>query len=143
MSVAVSREIDLVRGLWAAYQARDWAGAQSLFAPAARCTWWTSGERYVGAEAIIRVNATYPEGWQIHVVAVEPLADGRVLSLVRVDHPPAMHYAHSWFGFAGDDRPRIASIDEFWAEVVAPEAWRDGLSGREREAEPCHALPPR
>ncbi len=143
MSVTEPREADLVRGLWAAYQARNWPGARSLLDPDARCTWWTSGERYLGAEAIIRVNANYPEGWRIHMIAVEPLADGRVLSLVRVDHPPVTHYAHSWFGFTGGARLRIASIDEFWAEVVPPEAWREGLPGREREASPCHALPPR
>lgn len=136
----MQRHVDLVRGLWAAYQARDWAGAQSLLAPDARCTWWTSGERFHGADAVVHVNAAYPEGWQIHVLAVEPLADGRVLSLVRVDHPPAIHYAHSWFGFRGGEQPRIATLDEFWAEAVAPEAWREGLAGRESGLGPCHAL---
>lgn len=119
-----------VRRLWAAFEARDWPGARALFAPDARCTWWTSGERLLGAEAIVHVNAVYPEGWHIEPLAVERLADGRVLSLVRVDHGAASHYAHSWFAF--DEAGRVASVDEYWAEVVAPPAWRDGLPGRER-----------
>lgn len=139
----MQREVDLVRGLWAAYQARDWAGALSFFAPQARCTWWTSGERYDGAEAIVGVNAIYPEGWQLEVIDVEPLADGRVLSLVRVDHPPGTHYAHSWFGFDGGERPHITAIDEFWAATEPPPAWREGLPGRTGGLGPCHALPSR
>jgi len=119
-----------VHRLWTAFEARDWQGARALFAPEATCIWWTSGERLLGAEAIVHVNAAYPEGWHIEALAVELLRDGRVLSLVRVDHGAASHYAHSWFAF--DESGRIATVDEYWAEVVEPPAWRAGLVGRER-----------
>lgn len=124
-----------VRRLWAAYQARDWAAAREQLAPQLRCTWWSSGERFDGAEAVVHVNAVYPEGWRITVLAVEALADGGVLSLVRVDHGDACHHAHSWFRFAAVEAAageRIAAIDEYWAEVLPPPAWRDGLPGRSR-----------
>lgn len=124
-----------VRRLWAAYEARDWALAREQFLARAHCTWWSSGERYEGAEAIVHVSAVYPEGWRITVLTVEELADGRVLSLVRVDHGEACHHAHSWFRFAAAEgaavgEERIASIEEYWSERLAPPAWRDGLPGR-------------
>jgi SnoaL-like domain len=119
-----------VRGLWQAYEARDWAAAQALFAPDAVCDWWTSGERFTGAAAIVGVNAAYPEGWRIELLAVDELVDGRVHSLVRVDHGAQSFYANSFFGFDGEDR--IATVEEFWAAVEQPSAWREGLPGRMR-----------
>lgn len=118
-----------VRRLWAAYEARDWATARTLFASGATCTWHTNGERFDGADAIVQVNAVYPEGWRITVLAVESLADGRVLSLVRVDHGPGCFFAHSWFRFGAPDG-RIEAVDEYWATFEPPPSWREGLPGR-------------
>ena len=137
----VAQHVEAVRGFWAAYQARDWPGARALLAPGACCTWWTSGERFIGAEAVVHVNAVYPEGWHIEILAVEPLPDQRVLSLVRVDHGDQVHYAHSWFRFAQDTPPCIEAVEEFWATAGPPPAWREGLPGRERVAVRCTAGP--
>jgi hypothetical protein len=123
-----------VRALWQAYEARDWTGAQALFAPDAVCDWWTSGERFTGAAAIVGVNAAYPEGWHIELLAVDELVDGRVHSLARVEHGAQSFYANSFFGFDGDER--IGAIEEFWATAEEPPVWRDGLPGRSH-------LPPR
>ena len=119
--------LDRVRALWQAFEARDWAGAQSLLAADAVCDWWASGERLTGAATIVGVNAAYPEGWHIELLALDELLDGRVHSLVRVDHGPQSFYANSFFRFDAEDR--IAAIDEFWATLEAPPAWRVGLPG--------------
>lgn len=111
----------LVRTLWARMQARDWTGVRALFLPQARAVWWASGERFLDRDAIVRVNAVYPEGWTIAVLEVNTLADGRVHSLVRVDHPPHIFYANSFFRFDG---PLIAAVDEYWATREEPPAWR-------------------
>lgn len=124
--------IRAVRALWAAIEARDWAGARALLRDDLEVRWWTSGERYEGAGAYIEVNARYPEGWTTHLLEVSRLDDGRVLSLVRVDHGSTTCFATSIFRI---DDERIAGIDEYRATVEAPPAWRaeahpPGLPGR-------------
>lgn len=114
-----------VRHFWSAMQARDWRAARSCLYDDVQTVWWTSGERIAGAEALIEVNARYPEGWTIHLLEVEHLQDGRVMSLARVDHPPQRFFATSFFRV---DDGRIAGIDEYWATVAAPPAWRSAAS---------------
>ena len=111
-----------IRSLWAMFQARDWAGARRLLADGATLTWHTSGERLLDADAIIRVNAVYPEGWSLRVIEVNALEDGRVHSVVEVSHPPARFIANTLFRFEGG---RIMQADEYWATVEAPPAWRN------------------
>lgn len=111
-----------VRQFWAALQARDWCAARSCLYDDVQTVWWTSGERISSADALIEVNARYPEGWTIHLLEVEHLQDGRVMSLARVDHPPQRFFATSFFRV---DDGRIAGIDEYWATVAAPPAWRN------------------
>jgi GNAT superfamily N-acetyltransferase/ketosteroid isomerase-like protein len=115
----------VVRRLWDSFQARDWAGARALLHDDAVVRWWASGERLEGADAFIRANETYPEGWTIHVREVVALQDGRVLSVVRVDQPPDRFFANSIFTVRDG---RIAGADEFWATVEAPPAWRNAQS---------------
>ena len=75
--------------MWSAFQARDWAAARRLLRDDLQAVWWTSGERFDGADAFIAAQARYPEGWTIHAASrLERLEDGRVMSLVRVDHAP-------------------------------------------------------
>ena len=106
---------------WAAPQARDWPKARSLLYDDVQTVWWTSGERIRDADALIDVNARDPEGWTMRLLEVEYLQDGRVMSLARVDHPPNQFFATSFFRV--DDGP-IAGVDEYWATVEAPPAWR-------------------
>jgi hypothetical protein len=120
---------ELVRSLWALFQARRWQDARALFAGDAVCHWWSSGEQFIGADAIIHVNAVYPEGWQIHLIEVNALADGRVHSIVRVtlQGGPTV-FANSLFSVRDG---LIAAVDEYWSTIEPPPAWRSegGLPG--------------
>ena len=121
IDTGVDTRIATVRSLWALFQARKWATARRLFADTATLTWHTSGERMLNADAIIRVNAVYPEGWSLRVIEVNALQDGRVHSVVEVSHPPARFIANSVFRFEGE---RMAQVDEYWGTVETPPAWR-------------------
>lgn len=112
---------------WALVQARDWPAATALLHPHASCRWRATRERFDGAEAIVRVNAVYPEGWTIRLLSLARLGPDEVLSLVRVDHGAQPFWAHSHFQFDGE---WIAQIDEYWADAATAPAWRDGLPGR-------------
>ncbi len=111
----------LVRRYWSLIQARRWADVRALLATDAQCLWPVTRERFAGAAAIAHVNAVYPEGWVIRLLELNALADGRVHSLVRVDQGVASFYANSFFTFTAE---RIAAIEEFWADVQPPPAWR-------------------
>lgn len=126
----------VVRQLWARFQARDWAGARQLVHDEAVIDWPASSERLTGADCFIAVNAEYPEGWTIHLLSVGALQDGRVLSMARVDHPPMRFLVQS------SVRVRdglITSGQELWATCEVPPAWRTpqrfaGLSRLHHEA---------
>jgi GNAT superfamily N-acetyltransferase len=111
----------LVRALWAHIAARDWAALREAFADGAKMLWPVTGERFDGAELIVRVNAEYPEGWSIDVHSIDALADGRVLSSVVVDHAPQRFIAHSLWRFDG---LRVVELTELWATAEPPPAWR-------------------
>jgi GNAT superfamily N-acetyltransferase len=111
----------LIGALWARMQARDWIGARRLYADDGVMHWPTSGERFGNAEAIVRVNETYPEGWSLRVVDVAALADGRVLSVVEVRQPPQRFFATSLFTLRDS---LITQVDEYWATVEPPAQWR-------------------
>jgi len=120
-----------VRALWSAFQARNWLAARALLHDGLQATWWTSGERFAGADAFIEVNSRYPEGWTIHVVDVAMLCDGRVMAVVRIDQPPQSFFATSFYL---TDDGLITAVDEYWATVAAPPAWRSPgvISGSSR-----------
>jgi GNAT superfamily N-acetyltransferase len=110
-----------VRGWWQALQARDWERARALLRSDLQVLWWSSSESFDGPAGFIEVQARYPEGWTIQLVEVSPLQDGRVVSVVRVDHPPQRFFATSFFHL---EDGLVFAIDEYWATVEAPPAWR-------------------
>jgi hypothetical protein len=114
----------LVRALWAHVQARDWVAMRAAFADDVVTLWPVTGERFDGADMIVRVNAEYPEGWSIEVQEIDALTDGRVHSIVEVPHGERHFFAHSRFTFAGT---QIAQLCEHWATAEAPPAWRANL----------------
>ena len=113
--------LDVVRALWRHFQARDWAAARALLHDDATIDWPASGERLLGAEVFIRAQAEYPEGWTIHLLHLAALHDGRVMSAVRVDHPPASFLAQSVFRVRDG---RIKGGEELWATCEQAPAWR-------------------
>ena len=123
--------VAIAQALWDRFEQRDWTGARRLLADDATMTWICTAERFHGGDAVIAVNAAYPEGWSIHVLDCTPLADGRILSLIRVEHPPACFFATSLFRI---EDGLITGIEEYWATAEAPPAWRSAgtLPGYER-----------
>jgi GNAT superfamily N-acetyltransferase len=111
----------LVRALWAHVQARDWAAMRAAFSDDAVMRWPVTCERFEGADAIVRVNAVYPEGWRVAVREVDALADGRVHALVEVTQDGLTHFNHQRCAFRGT---RIAQATEHWAVGAEPPAWR-------------------
>ena len=102
-------------------QVRPWRDSDSL-ANQATLHWPASGEHLLDADAIIRVNAVYPEGWALHILEVTPMQDGRVHSMVAVRHGAQRLLAHTLWRFDGR---LIARADETWATVQAPPDWRN------------------
>ncbi len=117
----------LVGRFWAAYQARNWALAQALLAPGVQCRWWATSELFDGAPATVGVNAAYPEGWRIHLLELQGLSDGRVLSMVRVDHGALQFWANSFFTLGSG---LITALDEYWSDAAEPPSWRQSLPDR-------------
>lgn len=113
--------LDVVRALWHQFQARDWAAARALLHDDAVIDWPATGERLLGADVVIRANAQYPEGWRVHLLQLAALHDGRVMSAVRVEHPPGSFLAQSVYRVRDG---RIQSGEELWATCEAPPAWR-------------------
>ena len=119
--VPAANPLDVVRALWRHFQARDWAAARALVHEDAAIDWPATGERLVGADVFIRANAQYPEGWRVHLLQLAALQDGRVMSAVRVDHPPGSFLAQSVFRVRDG---LIKGGEELWATCEAPPAWR-------------------
>ena len=122
MNTLTQHRHDQVKALWTRFEARDWAGARQLFADGAVLVWHASGESILDADSIIRVNAIYPEGWTIRIVEVNPLLDGRMHSIIEVSHGTQRFLANSLFRF--DAAGLIEKVDEYFATVEAPPAWR-------------------
>jgi GNAT superfamily N-acetyltransferase len=116
-----SAGVRTVRAWWQALQARDWARAQALLRGDLQVMWWSSGESFDGATGFVEAQARYPEGWSIQLIEVTPLQDGRVVSVARVDHPPQTYFATSFFHL---EDGLVFAIDEYWATVEEPPAWR-------------------
>lgn len=113
--------VAVVQAWWRLLEARDWAGARALLHDDAHMHWVTSGEHFDDADAIVRVQQVYPEGWSIHPHAFDALPGGRVHAIVEVRHPPMRFIAHSRCRV---ENGRIRDITEYWATVEAPPDWR-------------------
>ena len=113
--------VDIVHALWQRFEARDWAGARALLRDDAALHWPTSGEHFDDADAAIKVQSIYPEGWSIRVIEVNELTDGRVHSAIEVTHGEHRFFANSLFRFEGG---LIAEITEYWGQFEPPPTWR-------------------
>lgn len=112
-----------VRALWERMQARDWAGLRELLADDLVVEWPVSGERIVGRDNYVTINAEYPEGWAINVLRI--VADGEVVvSEVEVPHETmGVHRVASFWTVRGG---KVVDGREYWTRLGAdpsPE-WR-------------------
>jgi ketosteroid isomerase-like protein len=116
-------QVDVVRSFWAAITARDWAGMAALLHPDVIVAWPATGERFVGRDNVVAVNAEYPEGWSIQVLRV--MGDEEiVVSEVEVPHEGLGVFRAASFWTVRDGV--IVAGTEYWVGVGAeePPAWR-------------------
>ncbi|ONK11651.1 nuclear transport factor 2 family protein [Streptomyces sp. MP131-18] len=114
---------EIVQELWARMQARDWAGVGELLAEDVVVEWPVSGERIVGRDNVVAVNAEYPEGWSIRVLRI--VADGaEVVSEVEVPHEAAGLFRAASFWTVADGK--VVRGREYWTSPGADPApeWR-------------------
>lgn len=104
-------------------QARDWDGVRALLDDGVVVDWLETAERFVGADAVIGMNADYPEGWQIRVLR---LVEQGSLVVAEIEVPQdgvGLFRAAAFVEVAGD---RIVRSVEYWVTVggADPPSWR-------------------
>lgn len=120
---------DVVRRYWARMQERDWAGVRALLADDVVLDYPHSGERFVGADAVLALNTQYPEGWSIEPVGV--LAEGdRVFAEVEVPFEGVGVFAVASMWTVRDGL--LVRGREYWILEAGeePPAWRAKLAQR-------------
>jgi ketosteroid isomerase-like protein len=113
---------EVVRTLWERIEARDWAGFAALLAADVRLTYPVSAERFQGRDALVAINAEFPEGWSIHVLRI--VADGdTVVSEVSVPMGTDDHRAVTFWTVRDG---LVTAAVEYWtvAGGAEPAAWR-------------------
>jgi ketosteroid isomerase-like protein len=121
----------VVRRFWEQMQARDWPAAQALLVPDVLVEWPATGERFVGADAVIAVNRDYPEGWTIEVVSVVPGMDG----VTAASEVEVVQEGVGVFAAASFWHLRVGLIErgrEYWVQCGGdePPPWRAGYASR-------------
>jgi ketosteroid isomerase-like protein len=114
---------EIIRELWHRTQARDWTGVGELLAEDVTVEWPVSGERIVGRQNYVSINAEYPEGWSIRVLRI--VADGEeVVSEVEVPHETMGVFRAASFWTIRDGK--IVAGREYWTEPGSdpPPPWR-------------------
>lgn len=112
----------MVRAVWARMQDRDWAGVGALLAEDVRVEWPVTGEVFRGRDAVVGVNAEYPEGWSIRVLRIVD-GGGTVVSEVAVPQDGVEHRAVSFWTVRDG---LVTEAREYWSVAggEAPPAWR-------------------
>lgn len=120
---------EVVRELWDRMQARDWAGVGGLLAEDVEVEWPVTGERIVGREHYVALNAEYPEGWSIRVLRIVA-EGGSVVSEVEVPHETMGVHRVASFWTVRDGR--IVHGREYWTcpGSEEPPQWRAALVQR-------------
>jgi hypothetical protein len=80
----------------------------------------------VAAAPTVRDNAIARESWRSRVVAIDALADRRGHSVVKVTPAAQRFFANAGFRF--DAALRIVEVEEYWATVESPPAWRSAAA---------------
>ena len=105
---------DVLRGLWAAIDARDWDDLAARLHPGFRAEYRHTGETFDRA-SYVAINRDYPGTWRATVE--DSLAAGsRAVTRTRVHNDEAAFFVAS-FGEVRDGL--VASLVEVWAESGA------------------------
>jgi ketosteroid isomerase-like protein len=118
---------EVVREYWTRMEARDWDGVRTLLAPDVVVEWTSSGERFVGPDNVVAVNAGYPPGWSIRIRSI--VADGgTVVSDLDVPMAGVGDFRAACFARVADGL--ITESVEYWIGVGVdePAAWRAQFS---------------
>lgn len=110
-------EEQVVAGMLAAMQARDWAAVAAALHPRFTIEYLHDGDRLTGREAYIAVNRDEPGEWRL-VVEEIVAADDRVASRVRVDVTDpdgTAHVMHAGTFWTVRDGVIVDAV-EFWLE---------------------------
>lgn len=119
----------VVRRFWDRIQARDWAGVRAVLAEDVIVDWPETAERFRGADAVVAVNAEYPEGWEIRLLRTVVQED-TVVAEVEVPHEGLGVFRVASIVEVRDGL--IVRAVEYWNHEggSAPPAWRDGMAER-------------
>jgi ketosteroid isomerase-like protein len=105
---------DMARALYTAYQARDWARAETFLHPDAVLDMPATGERLVGREQVMRFQREYPEPWG-ELVVLRALGDASSAAAeveIRAPGGDVFHMAAFW----GLRDGLLASGTEYWVD---------------------------
>jgi hypothetical protein len=105
----------LVRRYWHLIDARDWAGMRAMLHDDFVGEAPVSGERFVGADTFVRMNAEYPGGWALTLIRVVPDGD-RAASEVRFRRCGKVDHALSFYEVRGG---KLIWEADWWPEPYA------------------------
>jgi ketosteroid isomerase-like protein len=124
MTTASEETRRVVEQFWAAMQTNDWRAAADLFDPAYVLEWPQSGERIVGADNFVALNAAYPAAGPWRFTLHRLLADGEsAVSDVGVTDGAVAARAIT---FSSVRAGRIVAQVEYWPEPFEAPVWRAG-----------------
>jgi hypothetical protein len=122
----------LVRRYWHLIDARDWSGMRALLHDDFVGEAPVSGERFVGAETFVRMNAEYPGGWALILIRV--VADGgRAASEVRFRRCGKVDHALSYYEVRDG---RLSWEADWWPEPYPAPASRAHLASPSAPLDP-------
>lgn len=114
---------EVVRELWDRIDARDWPGVGKVLADDVVVEWPVTGERIVGRDNFVAVQAEYPEGWSIRVTRIVGAGEDAA-SEVEVPHRDFGEFRAASFWKVRDGR--IVEGCEYWTSPGSdsPPPWR-------------------
>lgn len=129
METYTSKQV--VAQFWTTMQTNDWRAAAALFADDYVLEWPQSGERIVGRDNFVVVNAQYPAAgrWQFAVQRLLAEGDEVVSEVVVTDgvqHGRAITFSNVRDGL-------ITRQVEFWPDSFDAPAWRAPWVERENK----------
>lgn len=113
---------EVVREFWNRIDARDWPAVKALLADDVELVYPHTGERFRGPEAVVAINAEYPQGWSIDVRRIVAVGDSAASEVAVPTEGTDYRAATFWTVRDG----RITAATEYWTEAGAatPPAWR-------------------